>query len=161
MPVDRSYERRQREAYRSFRDGKDEVVQWMHWDYLAKSWMQKHRMYQKTSIHHIHGRGARRQYHFFCNLICVSDCAHECGHQQMPVIFEICCLRSKMAAEQERIAKKEPENVDSERRIWMPDVMATNVGRASLSGRVEELISRLSRPAPVIERFAQEILAFL
>lgn len=159
--VNRSYERRQSKSYAMMRESKDEVYQWLQWHEPAKSWIQPEFALRPTSVHHIHGRGAPERLHWFCNLIVSSLGCHGWVHDKFPPAGEIVCLRSKMAAEVRRRIAKESLPDDLSMRIWLPDVMAVNIGRDSLEGRIGELLNKDCCQYPLIQRYGQEILDFL
>lgn len=159
--VNRSYEAKQRESYRDLVNDRDEAYQWLQWHQPAKDWMGPYGIVKPTSVHHIHGRGSLSRYHWYCNLICVSDAPHRWCHDVSPHCFELCCLRAKMAAEQTRISKKKPVADNEQQVIWNPPIMALNIGRDSLAGRIDELLAKDHITGTVFERYGSEIISFL
>ena len=160
--VDRAYENRRREEYLDSTNYRDEVYQWLQWHQPAKDWMKKDgRILRPVHAHHIMGRGAQQRFHWHCNLITICDAAHAYCHDVCGGQVEIACLMSKMSQEKARIEAKAPNDCDPSLWCWHPEVMALNIGRDSLAGRVYELMQRESIKSTEFERFGQQILDFL
>lgn len=153
--MNRSFEKSQAKKFRENRNA-DMALPY------ALDLYQRHRWNRNTRVlHHIHGRGKDRRYNWFCNLIIVSNDFHTWGHDVSPVAMELVCLKAKMAEEKFRRQLQIPIDPDETRVLWNPEVMAWNIGRASLSGRVEELMSKESVKGTKFLIYGEELLAFL
>jgi len=150
-----------RDAYLKSHE-RDEVYAWLSCHRPAKDWMRTDgRIARPVHVHHIFGRGSAQRYHWFCNLCTTSDAAHAYGHDVCGGQLEIACLMAKMSSEKSRIACMSPIQDNKSRWVWNPEIMAINIGRASLHGRVSELLQRPSIKSTIFEEFGEKLLAFL
>lgn len=160
MPA--NYPKHQRELYEFDAKNRDQVTQWLQWDKSAKNWMKTFTLSLRRQTHHIAGRtGKRAELHWFCNLIHVGAAAHTYGHDVNSNQFELSCLRAKMALEVARCEAKELRSTDESKWHWHPGVLASLYPRASLAGRISEIMARPGIEGSVFQRYGDELLAFL
>lgn len=164
MKVDRKYETSQREKYlESVSRSKvyDEVWPIIRLDPDAAKWIERIKHLSHQTVHHIHGRGAAKRYHWFCNLIVVSQAVHQWGHDVSPACFELACLRAKMRSEAKRIKNGFPKHPEESKWVWNPEVMSANIDRDTLSGRIDELRAKIQKPIGLFHQIANELQEFI
>lgn len=125
-----------REYRESLSSDECEVWQYLRCDQSAVDWVRRHAFKDKMEIHHIKGRPLPTARNHWCNLIQVSDAAHDWGHDNSPLKFELACWFAKW--------KKHLANLDAED-TWMRNRL-TDIERVHFDDWHIESLDRIVTP---------------
>lgn len=117
----------------------------------AKRWMATHGFKNKLEVHHITGRPGPEQRNNFCNLIRVSDAAHDWGHDVSPVKFELACFYAKWKKHLANLEKEDTgmrNRLSEEQRAAIDDWHLPSLDRcmtkaSSYEGRLSVITNKL------------------
>lgn len=117
-------------------------------------------------IHHVFGRSTRiAEFDWHCSTCQVFKATHDVGHQNRPLVLQLCSLRSKMARHERYLDLMEAgiyePITDPSRLHWNVPAMEKCCDRGGLAGLIDGKLHDAVRGEKHFEALCDELLRFM